>query len=45
MTPQPLLEFEDEVPQLWLRWCDREGQVIPTGAGNHQHPWEYPQQK
>ena len=24
--------FEDEVPRLWLRWCDREGQVIPTGA-------------
>lgn len=24
--------FEDAVPRLWLRWCDREGQVIPTGA-------------
>ena len=21
-----------EMPRLWLRWCDREGQVIPTGA-------------
>jgi Uma2 family endonuclease len=25
-------EFEEEVRRLWLRWCDREGQVIPTGA-------------
>lgn len=25
-------EFEEEVPRLWLRWCDRQGQVIPTGA-------------
>ncbi len=24
--------FEEEVPRLWLRWCDRSGQVIPTGA-------------
>lgn len=24
--------FEEEVPRLWLRWCDREGQIIPTGA-------------
>lgn len=24
--------FEDEVTRLWLRWCDRNGQVIPTGA-------------
>jgi hypothetical protein len=24
--------FEEEVTRLWLRWCDREGQVIPTGA-------------
>ncbi|MBE9078785.1 Uma2 family endonuclease [Romeria aff. gracilis LEGE 07310] len=24
--------FEDEVTRLWLRWCDRIGQVIPTGA-------------
>ncbi|MEM1307927.1 MAG: Uma2 family endonuclease [Cyanobacteria bacterium P01_H01_bin.153] len=24
--------FEDEVPHLWLRWCDRDGQVIATGA-------------
>ncbi|MEP0980026.1 hypothetical protein NC980_05640 [Leptolyngbya sp. AS-A5] len=25
-------QFEDEVMRLWLRWCDRSGQVIPTGA-------------
>lgn len=24
--------FEEEVTKLWLRWCDREGQLIPTGA-------------
>ncbi|MGF1494580.1 MAG: Uma2 family endonuclease [Microcoleaceae cyanobacterium] len=24
--------FEDTVTRLWLRWCDRNGQVIPTGA-------------
>lgn len=24
--------FEEAVPRLWLRWCDPEGQVIPTGA-------------
>lgn len=24
--------FEEEVPWLWLRWCDRAGNVIPTGA-------------
>jgi Putative restriction endonuclease len=24
--------FEDEVTRLWLRWCDREGNVILTGA-------------
>ncbi|MDB9529935.1 Uma2 family endonuclease [Oscillatoria sp. CS-180] len=24
--------FEDEVSRLWLRWCDRESQVILTGA-------------
>lgn len=24
--------FEEEVSRLWLRWCDREGNVIPTGA-------------
>ena len=24
--------FEEEVTRLWLRWCDREGRVIPTGA-------------
>ena len=25
-------EFEEAVSRLWLRWCDRQGQVIPTGA-------------
>jgi Uma2 family endonuclease len=25
-------QFEDEIDRLWLRWCDRTGQVIPTGA-------------
>jgi Putative restriction endonuclease len=25
-------QFEEEVTRLWLRWCDRSGQVIPTGA-------------
>lgn len=25
-------QFEDEATRLWLRWCDRSGQVIPTGA-------------
>jgi hypothetical protein len=25
-------EFEEAVTRLWLRWCDREGRVIPTGA-------------
>jgi hypothetical protein len=24
--------FEDDITRLWLRWCDRDGQVIPTGA-------------
>ncbi len=24
--------FEDDVRRLWLRWCDREGRIIPTGA-------------
>ncbi|MBW4466206.1 MAG: Uma2 family endonuclease [Pegethrix bostrychoides GSE-TBD4-15B] len=24
--------FEEEIPHLWLRWCDQAGQVIPTGA-------------
>ncbi|NCJ07708.1 Uma2 family endonuclease [Synechococcales cyanobacterium C] len=24
--------FEEDIPRLWLRWCDREGQVILTGA-------------
>ncbi|MGF1521361.1 MAG: Uma2 family endonuclease [Leptolyngbyaceae cyanobacterium] len=24
--------FEDDVTRLWLRWCDQDGQVIPTGA-------------
>jgi hypothetical protein len=25
-------QFEEEVNRLWLRWCDRDGRVIPTGA-------------
>ena len=25
-------QFEEDVTRLWLRWCDRTGQVIPTGA-------------
>lgn len=25
-------QFEEDVARLWLRWCDRDGQVIPTGA-------------
>ena len=25
-------QFEEDVTRLWLRWCDRDGQVIPTGA-------------
>jgi len=25
-------QFEDDVARVWLRWCDRSGQVIPTGA-------------
>jgi Uma2 family endonuclease len=25
-------QFEEAVTRLWLRWCDREGHVIPTGA-------------
>ncbi len=25
-------QFEEAVTRLWLRWCDRNGQVIPTGA-------------
>ncbi|MEO1211348.1 MAG: Uma2 family endonuclease [Cyanobacteria bacterium J06638_20] len=25
-------EFEEPVSRLWLRWCDEQGQVIPTGA-------------
>jgi glycine/D-amino acid oxidase-like deaminating enzyme len=25
-------QFEEEVSRQWLRWCDREGQVISTGA-------------
>ncbi|MEM9909015.1 MAG: Uma2 family endonuclease [Cyanobacteria bacterium P01_D01_bin.44] len=24
--------FEEEIPRLWLRWCDPQGQVLPTGA-------------
>ncbi|MGB8701184.1 MAG: Uma2 family endonuclease [Thermosynechococcaceae cyanobacterium] len=25
-------QFEEDVNRLWLRWCDQDGQVIPTGA-------------
>ncbi len=25
-------QFEEEVTRLWLRWCDRQGQVVLTGA-------------
>ena len=25
-------QFEEDRPQLWLRWCDRDGTVVPTGA-------------
>ncbi len=25
-------EFEEAVTRVWLRWCDRDGQPIPTGA-------------
>jgi Uma2 family endonuclease len=25
-------KFEEDVTRLWLRWCDRDGQVIATGA-------------
>ena len=25
-------QFEEDVTRLWLRWCDRNGQVIQTGA-------------
>lgn len=24
--------FEEDIPRLWLRWCDAQGQIIPTGA-------------
>ena len=29
-------QFEEEVTRLWLRWCDRDGQVIPTGAESRE---------
>jgi hypothetical protein len=25
-------QFEEDVTRIWLRWCDRNGNVIPTGA-------------
>ncbi len=25
-------QFEEEVTRIWLRWCNHEGRVIPTGA-------------
>lgn len=31
--------FEEAIPQLWLRWCDRDGQVVPklsTATASHQ---------
>ena len=24
--------FEERITRLWLRWCDGQGQIIPTGA-------------
>lgn len=24
--------FEEDVPRLWLRWCDQNGKVMLTGA-------------
>ncbi|HEY9596088.1 MAG TPA: Uma2 family endonuclease [Cyanophyceae cyanobacterium] len=24
--------FEESVSRLWLRWCDEQGQIVPTGA-------------
>jgi hypothetical protein len=24
--------YEEDLPRLWLRWCDQDGQVVPTGA-------------
>ncbi len=24
--------FEEDVSRLWVRWCDREGNILPTGA-------------
>jgi hypothetical protein len=28
--------FESNVSRLWLRWCDRDGIVIPTGAEKYE---------
>ncbi|MEM6597149.1 MAG: Uma2 family endonuclease [Cyanobacteria bacterium P01_C01_bin.69] len=25
-------QYEEKVTRQWLRWCDRQGQVLPTGA-------------
>ncbi len=25
-------QFEEEVTRIWLRWCESDGRVIPTGA-------------
>jgi hypothetical protein len=25
-------QFQEEISRLWLRWCDRDGRVISTGA-------------
>ncbi|MEL7357328.1 MAG: Uma2 family endonuclease [Cyanobacteria bacterium J06634_6] len=24
-------EFEEKVSRMWLRWCDRQGRILPTG--------------
>jgi Uma2 family endonuclease len=29
-------QFEEDVQRVWLRWCDRQGTVIPTGAEGQQ---------
>jgi Uma2 family endonuclease len=29
-------QFEEAVTRLWLRWCDRDGRVIATGAEGQQ---------
>ncbi|NET60581.1 MAG: Uma2 family endonuclease, partial [Symploca sp. SIO2E6] len=29
-------EFEEDEKTFWLRWCDQEGQPIPTGAEGNE---------